>query len=293
MPTFPAHAKVNLFLRVLARESSGYHQIETLFCLLDLHDDLTIETGAPGLSLNVNGPDLGETRRNLVWRAAESFFVLTGIRENAHIVLDKRIAAGAGLGGGSSNAAATLLGLNTLHGSPLGPEAMLELGAALGSDVPFFIAATPLAVAWGRGERLIRLPALEPAPAVVVVPELRIATAAAYASLDALRGSGARSPEPRVIDVDELRTWGAIEKYVANDFEDAAVHAVPAIRDILDTCVACGARIASITGSGSACFATFDHTATRDSAVAELTARFDDTAVIPTRCGVDPYLPLV
>jgi 4-diphosphocytidyl-2-C-methyl-D-erythritol kinase len=293
MPTFEAHAKVNLFLHVLARESTGYHQIETLFCLLDLHDDLSIETGAPGLSLTVNGPDLGEARRNLVWRAAESFFVLTGIRENAHIILDKRIPSGAGLGGGSSDAAATLLALNTLHGSPLGPEALLDLGAALGSDVPFFVAGAAIALAWGRGERLIRLAAPEPAAALVVVPDQRIATATAYATLDSRRGQGTRSPVPCIIDPGALRSWSDIENHVVNDFAEAAIHAVPAIRDILDACIIARARIASVTGSGSACFAIFDDDLTRDSALDELAARFHDAAVISTRCGVDPHLRLV
>jgi len=293
MPTFTAHAKVNLFLRVLARESSGYHQIETLFCLLDLHDDLAIETGTPGLSLNVTGPDLGEPRRNLVWRAAESFFVRAGIRENAHFILEKRIPAGAGLGGGSSDAAATLLGLNSLHGSPLGMEAMLELGAALGSDVPFFITRAPLALAWGRGERLLRLPALEPAPALIVVPDQRIATSSAYHTLDSLSGPGPGSTEPSAIDAESLTTWSALEKRARNDFVDAAILALPVIRDILDSCLACGARIASLAGSGSACFATFHDAAIRDAAVTRLAARFADTAVVPTRCGVDPHQTLV
>lgn len=288
MPTFTAHAKANLFLRVLARETSGYHQIETLFCLLDLYDVLTIETGTPGLSLKCVGAELGEPRSNLVWRAAESFFVRAGIRENAHFTLEKRIPAGAGLGGGSSDAAAAMLGLNTLHGSPLGLDALLELGAALGSDVPFFISGSALALAWGRGERLVPLPSLDPVPAVVIVPEQRIATASAYATLDALRGGGLPRTEPVVLSLEALRSWSAIEKLVHNDFEETAIFAVPVIRDVLEACRANGARIATVSGSGSACLATFEVAAARDSATAEIGGRFADVTITPTLCGVDP-----
>lgn len=290
MPTFAAHAKTNLFLRVLARETSGYHQIETLFCLLDLHDDLSVDTGTPGLSLriDIDGTLPGRPRDNLVWRAAESFFVRAGIRENAHFMLTKRIPAGAGLGGGSSDAAAAILALNALHGSPLGPDALLELGAALGSDVAFFVTRAPLAFAWSRGERLIRLPALEPRPAIVIVPEQRIATATAYETLDSLRERAPTGARPAILELASLRSWDAIERAAHNDFEEPAILAVPVIRDVLSACRDHGALIATVSGSGSACIATFAQMSVRDIAATAIAERFAGMIVETTLCGVDP-----
>jgi len=134
-----APAKVNLSLRVLARERSGYHQLETLFCALELRDEIEIERGGGALSLQVEGAELGPPEENLVHRAAVAFHDAAGIRPDTRIRLRKRIPAGAGLGGGSSDAAATLAALNALHGAPLGPTHLLRLGAELGSDVPFFL----------------------------------------------------------------------------------------------------------------------------------------------------------
>src|SRR5690606_6718842 len=175
-----APAKVNLRLVVLAREASGFHQLETIFCAIDLADTITAQRAEPGIELEVVGARLGEPQENLVWRAASAFFRTSGIAGGARLRLDKRIPVGAGLGGGSSDAASTLHALNALYGRPLGPRSILELAAELGSDVPFFAAGRPFALAWGRGGRLLPFPALPPAPTVVGVPDFSIATVYAY-----------------------------------------------------------------------------------------------------------------
>ena len=154
-----AHAKVNLFLRVLAREADGYHGIETLFCLLDLADELTAERREPGhgITIDVSGADTGPPEKNLAVRAARLVLEATSVRIGVHLHLVKRIPVQAGLGGGSSDAAAALTAVNLLTGGAVPRHELLQFAARLGADVPFFFVHAPLALAWGHGDRLMRL----------------------------------------------------------------------------------------------------------------------------------------
>ncbi|MDH3571897.1 MAG: 4-(cytidine 5'-diphospho)-2-C-methyl-D-erythritol kinase, partial [Gemmatimonadota bacterium] len=153
-----AHAKANLFLRVLAREASGFHTLETLFTLLELHDLLTVERTEHGIELLVTGADTGPVEENLAYRAARMVLDATGHRFGVRMRLEKRIPVQAGLGGGSSDGAAALHAVNALLQHALPRPELLQFAAKLGSDVPFLASGAPLALAWGRGERLMRLP---------------------------------------------------------------------------------------------------------------------------------------
>ncbi|MBA2244718.1 MAG: 4-(cytidine 5'-diphospho)-2-C-methyl-D-erythritol kinase, partial [Gemmatimonadetes bacterium] len=165
-----APAKINLWLRILAREESGYHSLETLFCAVSLADTVRISR-APELVFEVEGEiEVGPPERNLCVRAAERFYREMGRTPEVRIELVKRIPSAAGLGGGSSDAAATLRALNTLHGGPMPSDMLLQMGSELGSDVPFFLCGSPLALAWGRGERLLALPPLPPRPVLIAHP---------------------------------------------------------------------------------------------------------------------------
>src|SRR6266540_2828378 len=175
-----AHAKINLFLRILARDGSGYHQIETAFALLDLADDLEVRRLDSGVALEVEGPDLGPVADNLAVRAARAVLEATGNKFGVALRLNKRIPVRAGLGGGSSDAAAALHAVNALTGNALPRAELLHFAARLGADVPFFASGAPLTLAWGRGERLLRLPAPPAAPALVAVPAITVATPDAY-----------------------------------------------------------------------------------------------------------------
>ncbi len=168
-----AHAKLNLFLRVLAREADGFHGIETLFCRISLADDLTVERrdGAE-VSLTVEGADCGPAEANLAVRAARLVLEATGKTFGVHLTLRKRIPVRGGLGGGSSDAAAALLAVNQLANNAVPRAELLQFAARLGSDVPFFASGGALALAWGHGERMLRLP---PLPAVrSLLPQHRI-----------------------------------------------------------------------------------------------------------------------
>ncbi len=204
-----AHAKINLFLRVLAKEDTGFHSVETLLCLLDLKDDLVVTPDpAPGeVTLEIIGADLGPPEENLAFRAAKMVLAATGNRLGVGIRLTKRIPVAAGLGGGSSDAAAALVAVNAVVGNAVPQNELLQFAARLGSDVPFFLIRSPLALGWGRGERLLSLPPLEACPGLLLIPPIAIPTPDAYAWVDEL-GSSAGRRGSVALTLGALETWG-------------------------------------------------------------------------------------
>ena len=255
-----AQAKVNLALRVLARERSGYHQLETLFARLELGDEVRVRIGVAGRSLDAAGPampadGLGPIERNLAWRAAAAYAEATGWPRGFAIEIEKRIPVGGGLGGGSADAGAVLRLLDHLNPSPVGAERLLALATPLGADVPFLASDAPLALAWGRGERLLALPPLPAREVRLVVPAFGIATADAYAWLAA---SGERTPAARLLDAASLAHWSGVAAIAANDFEPVVFGRHPELAAIAARLRAAGARIALLGGSGSTVFGVFD-----------------------------------
>lgn len=283
-----APAKVNLRLVVLAREASGFHQLETVFCAIDLADTITAQRAERGIELEVVGARLGEPQENLVWRAASAFFRASGIAGGARLRLDKRIPVGAGLGGGSSDAASTLHALNALYGRPLGPRSILELAAELGSDVPFFAAGRPFALAWGRGGRLLPFPALPPAPTVVGVPDFSIATVYAYGELARARYAQPATVPPTVLDLDALASWQGLAALAVNDFEDVIFQKYPILARAVRALADAGALISRLSGSGSAVFGIFPDEPTRDEAVARLRTELPRLRWVPCATVPEP-----
>lgn len=254
--TRQAHAKANLFLRVLAREASGYHGLETLFCLLSLADRLTAERREDGaVSIEVRGMDVGPDADNLAVRAAEMVLQATGRRFGVHLTLEKQIPAQAGLGGGSSDAAAALVLTNQLAGDAVPRHELLQFAARLGSDVPFFLSEARLALAWGHGERMLRLPPLPAAPALLLVPPEGMPTAEAYAWIDEA------GPESRrgglALDLDALRGWGDVARMAGNDFEAPLFSRVPKLKAAFEALAATRPLLCRLTGSGSAFLAVY------------------------------------
>lgn len=227
-----AQAKVNLFLHVLAREASGYHQLETLFCRLDLGDDVVVRTNVRGRALDCTGDvippnGLGPVEWNLAWRAATAFADATGWPNDFAIEIEKRIPVGGGLGGGSANAGAVLRCLNALAPSPLGEQDLLTIATPLGADVPFLTSESTLALAWGRGERMLAIAPLPARAVTLICFPFGVSTRDAYTWLDESRGSDA--PIPNVIRHSELSSWAAIAPIAHNDFSDVVVPKVNAI----------------------------------------------------------------
>ncbi|MGH7458610.1 MAG: 4-(cytidine 5'-diphospho)-2-C-methyl-D-erythritol kinase [Longimicrobiaceae bacterium] len=260
-----APAKVNLRLKVLARNDDGFHFLESVFCALSLADEVEIRRGAAGVALKVEGEDTGPAGKNLAVLAARAFYRKVGREPSVGVRLAKRVPASAGLGGGSSNAAAVLRGLNELEGWPLAPESLARVGGALGSDVPFFLCGSPLALGWGRGDRLLPLPPLPPRPVLVVKPEATISTARAYTRLAASR-AGDPVPSAGIIPARALGSWEGVSSLSENDFEPVAAEEFPEIGEVLRRLREAGAGIARLAGSGSACFGVFESRQRRDAA---------------------------
>lgn len=286
--TVRAQAKVNLLLRVLAREASGYHSIETVFLRLDLADVVRVRSAA-SKSLDVAGPELpamglGPVEDNLAYRAALAYQAATGWPRGFAITIEKNIPVGGGLGGGSADAGAVLRALDALSPQPLGPH-LIEIAAPLGADVPFMTIESPMAIGWGRGERLLPIPAPAPMAALIVVPDFGVSTAEAYRWISAERG--AYAPTGTTLALDSLATWEGIAGIAANDFGRVVAAHHPQIAEIVDELRSMNATVAMMSGSGSAVFGIFDK---RPDAAA--VARSTGCRVYPTHSAtrVDPVV---
>ena len=277
-----APAKLNLRLRILQRDDTGYHNVETLLLALELSDRIALSPGPAGIRLAVEG-DRGvpADSTNLCWRAAKSLYGTAGIDPALTIELDKRIPSAAGLGGGSSDAAATLVGLNELLGLPVGREQLTRIAGELGSDVPFGLVGSPFALGWERGRRLIPLRAPPTRPVLIAVPPFGVSAGDAYGWLAADRGAAGpvtgSIPEQAGALVfpspEALSKWDVLEPLVCNDLENPVFRRHPELRIIRDYMLEVGASLAFLCGSGSCLAGIFDSDEVRDRAATELEQR--------------------
>lgn len=271
-----APAKINLRLCILGREESGYHALESLFCAISLADTIVVRWGDEGIRLTVDGRiDVGPPERNLAVRAADRFYREMGQPPSVDVHLTKRIPSQAGLGGGSSDAAAVLRALNALHDDPLSRTTLLQMAIELGADVPFFLCGSPLALGWGRGERLMALPALPARPVLVATPAWAMSTADAFAEIARQRG-GEYRPRSSLIDAADVADWDRVAAIAENDFERAMGPHTAGVRALADAMRSAGARIALLAGSGSSVFGVFDSEPDRDAAAQALRATSPD-----------------
>ena len=265
-PSLEAHAKVNLFLRVLAREPDGYHGIETLFCRLALADTLRVERReGREITIAVSGGDPGPDADNLAVRAARLVLETTRSAFGVHLTLAKRIPVGAGLGGGSADAAAALALVNGLAESPLPRAELLHLAARLGSDVPFCLGRGPLALGWNRGERLLALPGLPRAPVLLLTPPVAVRTAHAYRWVDEAHAAGFRRGA-LLLDPGALAGWSDIARMAGNDFESVIFGRLPAVREAFEALARTRPLLCRMSGSGSTLFAVYRSEGDREDA---------------------------
>jgi 4-diphosphocytidyl-2-C-methyl-D-erythritol kinase len=251
---------------VLSQDSEGYHGLETLFCLTSLADTLRAER-RPGraVTVEVSGAQVGPPQENLAMQAAARMLQATGERFGVHLHLEKRIPVAAGLGGGSSDAAAALHAVNNLAGNVVPRHELLQFAAQIGSDVPFFVTGAPLALAWNRGERMIRLPPLPPSPALLLTPEISIATRDAFGWIDQAQLAASRKGAV-AMDLDALSRWGDIGRMAGNDFESPVFAKHPVIRAAFEALVATRPLVCRMTGSGSTLFAIYRSAPDREDA---------------------------
>jgi 4-diphosphocytidyl-2-C-methyl-D-erythritol kinase len=269
-----APAKVNLGLRILARRPDGYHELESLFAVLDLADLLSVEIAradTPSVSLRVEpgGTGAPADASNLAVRAAELFLAETGLALRVAIALEKRTPVAAGLGGGSSDAGAVLRALGAFVPGALAPERLAKMALRLGADVPFFL--DPRA-AWvrGVGERVEPVRGLPAIPLVLASPGEPLSTREVFRVYDVLhpgaRHAGRGGPPadlPRLLD-----DAGALAALLHNDLEPAALRLCPAIRRLRQELTARGARAVGMSGSGPTLLGVFESPAAAHAAAA-------------------------
>lgn len=242
-----ACAKLNLTLRVVGRRSDGYHLLQSLMTAVDLADELLLRRdrrpGPAGIRLWAP-PELGPPEENLVVKAACLLLSFVGMKANLEIKLTKRIPMGAGLGGGSSDAAATLVGLNKLLGIGLSQKELVSLGVEIGADVPFFLGSSP---AWveGIGEQCTPIKIELPGGFLILVPPVRLSTSQVYKIFDKL-GLPFSLPTPPPTEVE-----------FHNDLWPAALELCPELGEALAALRMIPSLSVGMTGSGSALFAAF------------------------------------
>ena len=280
--------KVNLLLNILGRRPDGFHALETVFHPVNLCDRLTFTRSAAGIQLTCSDPALPTDAGNLVHRAATAFLSAAEIRDGVRIQLEKKIPLAAGLGGGSGNAATTLLGLNELFGQPLPAARLAELAAALGSDVNFFLQDQP-ALATGRGEIIAALhhfPALRGTSFLLIHPGFGISTPWAYQNLARFPVAQNGTPGRAQKLIQRLQTGdlAAASGEFYNSLEAPALDKYPVLKLYQEFLRAQGAAAALMSGSGSTTFAIFPSPAAAEAVVDPFKARFGEncwSAVVP------------
>ncbi len=272
-----APGKINLFLRLLAKEASGYHQLETLYSAVDFCDELVLRRTERGVSVEVVGPSAGPEDENLAYRAADALLDAAEFTMGVHVRLRKNIPVGAGLGGGSSDAGGTLRALNTLLGEPFSASALLQIAGRLGADVPFFASGAGAALAWGRGERLLPLLDVPRLTVLLALPSLHIATSEAYEYVSV--------PErglPTTLALDALGQPEALAALAENDFETSVFERHPELGKLREAVQEAGALTARLSGSGAALFGLFNDREAAEGASASLSASWADVRFVVT-----------
>jgi 4-diphosphocytidyl-2-C-methyl-D-erythritol kinase len=268
--------KVNLLLNILGKRPDGFHELETVMHPVSVYDSLAFERTGRSIQLTCSEPTLPTDSRNLIYRAADVFLKAAKITDGIRLHLEKKIPMAAGLGGGSGNAATTLLGLNEIFGRPLSPIQLQTIAASLGSDIPFFLQEKP-ALATGRGEKIQPLeffPALRTAGLLLIHPGFGIATAWAYQQLakfpHALNGKAGRAQKMiSLLQTADLKT-AAAEFY--NSLEAPALEKYPLLALFQEFLRENGAAGTLMSGSGSSTFALVGN----GSAAQQLAAKFKE-----------------
>jgi 4-diphosphocytidyl-2-C-methyl-D-erythritol kinase len=255
-----APAKVNLFLRVLGRRRDGYHLLDTLMVPVSLYDDIEIrrlpakpqESANPRITIACDNPAVPPGEENLAYRAAQLLLKRFDRRTNVHIYIRKRIPLGAGLGGGSTDAAATLRGLNRLFKLNLSAARLERLALRLGADVPFFIRARP-ARAHGIGERLRPVRGLVHFWLVILYPGFPVATGSVYKKLP--KKLTKATPGNSIATF--LKRFDRLPDLLVNDLENVTLERYPKIRLLKEKLLREGAAGGLMSGSGSSVFGVF------------------------------------
>lgn len=246
-----APAKINLLLRVLRKRPDGYHDLASVMQQISIYDELTYSLRPEGIFLQCPGTDLPTNEDNLIYRAAQALFHYTGYKAGVEIVLTKHIPSAAGLGGGSSDAATTLMAINDLCSFGLGKTDLMKLGAKLGADVPFFIFGR---VAWaaGIGDQLQTLPVLPQLNLVLINPAFPLSTKTVYENLNLTL-----TKKKNNYSIPRFYALGDVVRELHNDLESVSLQMYPGLNDFKQMLIEEGALGALMSGSGPTLFGIF------------------------------------
>ena len=287
-------AKVNLCLYVTGRRPDGYHNLYSLMCCIDIWDRLTIEMTGRGIRITCTNPEVPDDQSNLAYKAAKRFIdqliALHGQQcDGVKIHIDKKIPIAAGLGGGSSDAAAVFYGLNRCFGSPFSRRDLMALALEIGADVPFFIFGKA-AIATGVGEHLEPFSNLKPYYVVLIYPGIRVSTAEVYKKLDLGLTNYEKKPKKLLL---EDRVYDAA-LHLCNDLESVVLSSFPELVGIKKALLENGADGALVSGSGSSVFGLYEDLTTAQNAKRALDSNtawkvFSTQLVIDGGCRVQEH----
>jgi len=245
-------AKINLFLQITGKRQNGYHDLFTLMCCISLYDTVSLSFGAKYTTVSCSDPEVPEDESNLAVRAANLFFKTVHKNEHVKIGLEKQIPVAAGLGGGSSNAASVLLGLNRYYGRPLPQDKLISIGLSIGADIPFFIFGKP-ATASGIGEKLEAYEGLKLFQILLVCPKFAVSTKEIYKNLNL---ELTKCNKKLKYIVFKKKAFD-IEKHLCNDLEEVTASICPDVNKAKEVLLSHGAIGALMSGSGPAVFGIF------------------------------------
>jgi 4-diphosphocytidyl-2-C-methyl-D-erythritol kinase len=266
--TLPSFAKINWNLRILGRREDGFHELCTIFQTVSLFDEITFEN-SDEIFLTCNDQNIPVDESNLIIKAAQILKNKFNVKSGARIHLEKRIPAPGGLGGGSSNAAIALFGLATLWNLEINFEKLVEIGAQLGSDVPFFFYGGT-AFGTGRGTEIVSMQDLDEKYLLIVTPDIKVSTAEAFARINAPYLTKESSKSILEICQIEANSFDLRQSKPINDFEKSVFEFQPEIRRVKEKLLSLGAIQALLSGSGASVFAVFDKEETRQTTLKAL-----------------------
>ncbi|MBN2135467.1 MAG: 4-(cytidine 5'-diphospho)-2-C-methyl-D-erythritol kinase [Acidobacteria bacterium] len=267
MLKYRSYAKINLDLKILRKRDDGYHDISTIFQTISLYDELFFKE-SDQIIINCSNTGIPTDERNLIYKAIKLLEDESGITIGAEIELNKNIPHGGGLGGGSSNAAVTLLAINEMYSLGYSHEELTRFGALLGSDVPFFFVGGT-AHGTGKGEILTPMEDIEDVQILLALPGLQISTAKAYKKVSELLTS-----KDRANNITTFKEGKRTLRSLTNDFEKILFPEYPLLEDITNRLQILGAVKAGVTGSGSTLFGLFPIPHIIDDTVYEMETSF-------------------
>jgi len=260
-------AKINLFLQVTGKRPDGYHELFSLMCCVDLCDTIILDFGPESIEIESSHPQIPLDHTNLTHRAATAFFDALNVKDGLKIIIEKTIPVAAGLGGGSSNAASVLKGLNSHFGNPFSQDQLMSMGLGLGADVPFFLFGKP-ALASGIGEKLKAYCKPLPFYVVMVYPGFEVSTGEVFQNLNL----GLTKCKKKFTKPFSKKSGFDARLHLCNDLEEVTASKYPVIASIKKRLITCGALGALMSGSGPTVFGLFSDLNEADKARQEIGA---------------------